>query len=208
MLWVAAFSGLWTSEVHAQADADASNCGPLANHYGPFDYRTQQDKLKIVEDSHFTPQVEALIKGSSGAIEADIGYTLTAFPNHPRALMAMARLGEKLKTPHPRYTRYSVACYFDRAIRFAPSDTVVRILYARFLAKQARLSDALTQLDVAATQAKDNPFSHYNIGLAFFDLGQYDKALVQAHSAAAMGFERTELMDKLKGVNQWQEAVD
>lgn len=197
---------LWATQAHSQTDM--GNCGSLANHYGPYDFRTQQDKLKVVEDAHFTPQVEALIRGSSGYVESDIGYVLHTFPNHPRALMAMARLGEKLKTPHPRYTRYSVACYFDRAIRFAPSDTVVRILYARFLAKQARPSEALTQLDVAATQAKDNPFSHYTLGLAFFDLGQYDKALVQAHTAAAMGFERTELMDKLKGANQWQEAAD
>lgn len=205
LLFVICSGILWATQ--AQAQTERSNCGSLANHYGPFDYRTQQDKLKVVEDAHFTPQVEALIKGSSGALEADIGYVLTAFPNHPRALMAMARLGEKLKTPQPRYTRYSVACYFDRAVRFAPSDTVVRILYARFLAKQERPSEALTQLDVAVLQAKDNPFSHFNIGLAFFDLGQFDKALTQAHTAAALGFDRTELMDELKRVNQWQEAA-
>ena len=197
---------LWATP--AQAQTEGGNCGSLATGYGPYDYRTQQYKLKVVEDAHFTPEVEALIRGSSGAIESDLGYTLHTFPNHPRALMAMARLGEKLKTPQPRYARYSVACYFDRAIRFAPSDTVVRILYARYLAKQARPDEALTQLDVAVTQAKDNPFSHYNIGLAFFDLGQYDKARVQAHTAAAMDFERTELTDKLKSANQWQEAVN
>lgn len=195
---------LWSTQAHSQTDM--GNCGPLST--GSNDYRTQQGRLKVVEDAHFTPGVEALIAGSSGAIESDLGYTLQIFPNHPRALMAMARLGEKLKTEQPRYARYSVECYFDRAIRFAPSDTVVRILYARFLAKKARPSEALQQLDVAVTQAKDNPFSHYNIGLAFFDLGQYDKALDQAHKAAAMGFERTELMDKLKGANKWQEAVD
>ena len=37
-------------------------CGALGNHYGPFDYRTQRDKLKIVEDYHFNAGVEALVR--------------------------------------------------------------------------------------------------------------------------------------------------
>lgn len=39
-------------------------------------------------------------------------------------------------------------------------------------------------------------------------MGQYDKALVQAHKALALGLERTELVDQLKAANQWQEPAN
>lgn len=195
--------------VHAHAQGAPNNCGSIANHYGPFDYRTQRDKLKIVEEFHFTPEVEALIRGNTASNPGpDIAYTLHTSPNHVRALMALVRLGEKMKTPQPPGVAFPIECYFDRAIRFEPDDTVVRILYAQFLNKHDRTGEALQQLDIAVSYAKDNAFSHYNIGLAYFDLRQFDKALAQAHKAAALGFERTELSDLLKGVNKWQEPAN
>lgn len=192
----------------AIAQSGVANCGPIANHYGPFDYRTQKDRLKVVDEHHFTPEVEALIRGKSSLdIEADIAYTLHTSPNHHRALIAMTRLGEKRKMPKLPRAAYSIECYYDRAIRFVPNDTVVRALFAQYLAKNGRIGEALSQLDAAVTYAKDNPLSHYNIGLVYFDLGQYDKALVQAHKALELELDRTELSDLLKGVNQWREPA-
>lgn len=200
-------STIWGAHAHAQGAPN--NCGSIANHYGPFDYRTQRDKLKIVEEFHFTSAVESLLRGKTSINPGpDIAYTLHTSPNHHRALMALVRLTEKLKTPQPPGMIRPVECYFDRAIRFAPDDTVVRILYAQFLTKHDRTDESLRQLDAAVLYAKDNSFSHYNIGLAYFDLRQFDKALAQAHKAAALGFERTELANLLKGVNKWQEPAN
>lgn len=193
---------------HAQAADGVSNnpCGPLrGGFYGPYDYRTDRDKLHVVEEFHFTPEVEALIRGRSGYLGGDLSYTLRSFPNHHRALMAVVRFEEKMKTTRPEALEYPVECYFERAIRFREDDTVVRCLYAQYLGKRKRPQEALQQLEVAVTHAEDNPFSHYNIGLIFFELGQYDRALQQAHKAKALGFERTELADMLKRVNKWQE---
>ncbi len=207
LMFVLYASTIWAGHAHAQGAPNS--CGSIANHYGPFDYRTHRDQLKIVEEYHFTPEVEALIRGHTASNPGpDIAYTLHTSPNHVRALMALVRLGDKMKTTQPAGVAYPVECYFDRAIRFAPDDTVVRILYAQFLSKHDRTGEALKQLEVAVSYAKDNGFSHYNIGLAYFDLKQYDKALAQAHKAAALGFERTELPDLLKGVNKWHEPAN
>lgn len=206
LLSVLCINAMWSIDAHAQNEV--SVCGSIANHYGPYDYRTERDKLKIVEEFHFTPEVEALIRGKSGWLEGDIAYTLHTSPNHHRALMAMARLAEKMKTSKLPHAAYSVGCYFDRAIRFRPDDTVVRVLYAQFLAKNGKPNESVQQLDIAVDYAKDNAFSHYNIGLAYFDIGQFDKALAQAHKAAAMGFDRTELAGLLKGVKKWQEPIN
>ena len=204
-LMLVLFAGMMgAAPAHSQVDA-TGGCGPLANHYGPFDYRTQRDKLPIVEGTHFTPEVAALIRGNTGSIGGDLGYTLRTFPNHLRALMAMARLAERLKTPEIPDMHYSVECYFIRAIRFAPDDPLVRIVYAQYLAKNKKLDAALKELQEADFYAKDNGFTHYNIGLVYFDLIQYDKARAQAQKALQLGLDGTTLVDKPKSVNQWKE---
>ena len=191
----------------AIAQTAGSSCGPLyaEGQYGPFDYRTDRDKLPIVLGAHFTPEVEALVRGKTSTIGADIDYTLRAIPNNHRALMAMMRLGEKQKTPQPVGSRYSVQCWFERAITFRPDDAVVRMIYSGYLGKQGRLPEANAQLEQATVYAKDNAFTHYNIGLHYFDLKNYDKALAQAHQAIALGFGQTALREQLQRVGKWSE---
>ena len=89
--------------IFSQSRADVNDyvCGSLQNGYGPHDYRSDKDKLQIVEQYHMTPKVVNLVAGESGYIGGDLDYTLRAFPNHHVALMAMAKLGEKEKTDKP-----------------------------------------------------------------------------------------------------------
>ena len=190
----------------AQAAAQgAAMCGDLWNAYGPYDYRSDRDKLGIVERFHFTPQVEALIRGKSGHIGGDIDYTLRAFPNHHRALIALTRYAERLKTDKPPRAGYTVDCYFDRALRFRPDDHVVRMIYASHLARTGRGPLALQHLEAAKQLVQDNPLSIYNIGLLYFDMKEYDKALEMAHQALALDLPRTELKDQLKAAGRWVE---
>ncbi|MDB5850133.1 MAG: hypothetical protein JWP29_3885, partial [Rhodoferax sp.] len=122
-----------------QAHSQESGCGPIQNAYGPFDYRFEKgNSLYLVESAHFTPVVEALIRGNAGYLGGDLDYTLRAFPNHHRALMAVMRYGEKTKSPQPPNLRYTVECYFVRALQFKPDDTIVKLIYASFLGKNSR----------------------------------------------------------------------
>jgi tetratricopeptide (TPR) repeat protein len=191
------------------AQAQGSGCGPLENHYGPFDYRTQRDRLLIVEKFHFTPGVEALSRGNTNMhLAADISYLMRTSPNHHRGLVALMRLAEREKSPQPQHLQYSVDCYFERAIRFRKDDTIVRILFAQYLHKQKRTPDALRELSTASRLAADNGFTHYNIGLVYFELGEFDLALEQAHKARALGFDQPELAEMLKGKNRWKDAAN
>ena len=191
----------------AAAQMAPSQCGPLANAYGPYDYRTDKDKLPIVEKFHYTPEVEALIRGKSGHIGGDLEYTLRAFPNHHRALISMMRLGDRVKAPRVPGAQYDVECYFVRGVAFRPDDVTARMLFATFLNSKNRKPEALKQLDFVQTLAANNPFTHYNLGLVYFDVGAFDKALSQAHRAQELGFLRPELAGKLKAANRWAESV-
>lgn len=181
------------------------SCGSLTNAYGPFDYRTDKDKLGIVEGAHFTPDVENLKKGQAGYLGGDIDYTLRAFPNHHRALMAMMRYGEKRHSDHPTDTRYSIGCYFNRALRFRSDDDMVRMIYANYLSKKGKKLEAIEQLKQIQSISDENANLHYNLGLVFFDLKDYEKSLAHAHKAYGNGFPLPGLRDKLKRVGKWKE---
>ena len=205
---VTALSAALLSGVPAAAQPQANGCGDLANAFGPYDYRTERgNNLWLVESTHFKPDMEALIRGLRGSpVGSELDYTLRAFPNHHRALVSMMRLGEKQKTTQPVGARYSVECYFDRALRFRPDDTITRMLYARFLSKNNRDAEAIKQLEAAVSTAGDNAFTYYNIGLIYFDMKLYDRAAAQARKAAALGFERPDLRVSLQQVGKWVDA--
>jgi tetratricopeptide (TPR) repeat protein len=191
------------------AYADNLNCGTLKiSGNGPFDYRNERDELSKVEGAHFTEVVEALIRGTTNnSPGGDIGFTLAVFPNNHRALIAMMKLGEREKTDKPSGSRYSVECWFDRALRFRPDDSVVRMIYSGYLDSKGRLSDANSQLDAARAYAKDSAITHYNIGLHYLKLNNPEQALLQAHQAIALGWTQNNLRAQLLKIGKWREPL-
>jgi tetratricopeptide (TPR) repeat protein len=182
-------------------------CGSLENAVGPFDYRKPHPSEKqLVEGAHFTPPVEGLLRGATARLPAgDIAYTLRAFPNHHRALIATIRLAQREKTDKPAQMPYSVDCWLDRATRFQPDDAVVRMIFASWLGPRGRRDEAMAQLSQAERVAGDSAFTHYNLGLSYLELGAFDKALAKAHLARALGMTRTDLADRLRASGQWHE---
>jgi uncharacterized protein (TIGR02996 family) len=192
----------------AFAQGAGVGCGSIANAFGPYDYRTERgNHLALVEGAHFTPQVEALISGITGPIGTELDYTLRAYPNHHRALLSLVRFGKKSKSPQPRGLKYPVECYFDRALRFRPDDTTVRMIYANYLFDNGRADEADGQLAQVDILAGENAFTHYNVGLIYFEQKRFEKAMEQARKAYALGFERPELRDKLKAAGVWTDAA-
>lgn len=195
-----------TGTARAVEDAEGG-CGDLANPvYGPFDYRrANRQQRDLVEHAHFTRGVETLTRTKTGAFGWDIGYTLRAFPNHPRALLTMQRLVASQKRNPATDAIYTIECYYERALRFQPDDHVIRLLYANFLIVGDKGDEAVKQLDYVSVEAADNPFTQFNVGMLYFDLKNYDRALEQAHKAAALGFNRPDLRDRLSKVGRWAE---
>lgn len=189
----------------AQSEMSACNMD-LRNPFGPFDYRTaSEDKREIVETNHFTEQVEGLIRGQTGPIGGDIAYTLRAFPNHPRALMAMARLAQREEKPTPKGSRYSVDCWFARALAFQPDDPQVHLVFGVALLLDGKSTPAIEQLHIAEASLPDNPNVAYNLGLAYFETKDFDKSLKYAHQAYSLGFPLPGLRDKLKRAGRWKD---
>jgi len=189
----------------AMADAE-KECGTLEWNYGPYDYRyITPHQRKLVETAHFTAGTENLTESATGNFGADLKYTLSVFPNHPRALLAMERLALKEKRDPPFGARYSVECFYERALRYKPDDHVPRMLYVNYLIKKNRLAEARKHLEYAVKLTEESPLTQLNAGLLYFDMKDYDKALEQAHRVIALGSDRRELRDRLTSVGRWVE---
>jgi tetratricopeptide (TPR) repeat protein len=189
--------------------AQSSVCGdPFAKaSNGPYDYRTASAATRsVVESRHFTPDVRAMRRGTSTKeVAADIAYTLRVFPNHHQALMTMGDWSLKVRQNPAPGGQYTVECWFDRAIRFAPNDAMVKMVYGTYLIKHGKSKEAVAQLEAARAEAGDNANVHYNLGLAYVDLKRYDKALDSAHAAYRLGFPFPGLKNKLQRVGAWRE---
>lgn len=199
----ASFSIFAAAPVAAQG---AAVCGSLENHFGPFDYRTSYDKHAIVERFHFTPDVEHLRRGASTTrIGGDISYVLRVFPNHPRALDAMARLSEREKKPTPGGSTYSIDCWFERGMRFRADDEVVKMLYGMHLLRVGKHQESIKYLELARKSGPPNANIHYNLGLAYMRLGKHEAALENAHVAYGLGFPLAGLRNQLVRAGKWRE---
>lgn len=198
----------------------AAICGSLQNNNGPYEYRPdhyrpapldrvpQSEKLRIVETNHFSAGVAALVKGQTARHPGvDLDFMLREFPNHHRGLAALLKVARgglniaMVGLPLP------AECYFDRALRFAPNDTVARLLYAQFLILRSRTEEANAEIDSAVSYAEESLLTHYNCGLMYFEAKNFEAALRQAHYVYARGFEATPLEKQLRAVGQWREAA-
>lgn len=194
---VACLSLCWAVQLPAQ---EVPGCGVLQNAYGPYDYRDpirKRDNLPIVESFHFTPEVESLRHGASGSVLSDLKYTLRAFPNHHRALKAIARFvleGGRIPMDD---SIPSADCYFDRAIAFQPDDAAVRVIYANYLFKRGAREDARKEYEEALRLAPDSAEINYVAGLFFVDAGDLERAKKLADVAYSKGYPLPGLKKKI-----------
>lgn len=185
--------------------------------YGPYDYTNAEDrarKLPIVESSHFTPEVENLIRGVSGKVFSDLDYTLRAFPNHHRALYAFSKYElrelKKMKQQRlykPLTSRFgfpgTAECYFERAIYWRPNDPVVHLLYGIFLHLSGSLDTALKEYKVSEKIQPNSADLQYNLGLLYFDRKEYAIAKEHAIKAYKLGYPLPGLRKKLSSIGYW-----
>lgn len=210
-LCIAAGSG---HVIAAGADLNDMMCGELRNHFGPFDYRTASAfNKRLVETPHFHPQFAAVIAGKRIAekreVMDDLNYTLRVFPNHPGALMAIDRAGIIYKSERPPKADWTLECYYQRAKRYAPDDGIVYYTYASYLQRRGRVKDSREQLERAVelleTDSRTNGNILYNIGLAWFELREFEKAQDYAERAEREGFNLPGLKAKLQRGGHWKD---
>lgn len=195
---------------HPPEQQPAPSCGRLESRkgqLGPVDYRTVSPyTIAFVEARHFPTHVELLQRGArSGSVGGDLQFMLETFPNHPRALRATAELFRRNGGRMSEYMTLGIECLFNRAIAYRSDDADVRIIYADDLLKRRRPAEAREHVLVAESLIKDNPRLHYNVGLLFLDLEDFDRATVHAKKAYELGFDLPGLRNRLRKAGKWDQ---
>jgi tetratricopeptide (TPR) repeat protein len=199
-----------TTSVNLYARPAPPHCGELYNAHvynRPFDYYNSEDKhlLDLVEMAHFTSNVENLRHGNTGTLGGELSYTLVMFPNHPRALAAMAKLSLREKNLKPKGSKYSIECFFDRAIRAKPNDGVIRMIYGEYLIKAGQPDKATAQLEAAISLQPEDPTINYNLGLLYMQRKDYERAKTHAKKAYELGFPLPGLKNQLIKAGKWED---
>lgn len=144
--------------------------------------------LPMVDKAHFTPDVvQNLFRGHSTArLEGDLDYTLRAFPNHHRALLAMARFQLLHQNNFPNNLT-PAECYLQRAAVFSPNDPNIPFLYGFYLHREGLYNKALSQYKKSERMAPDNPTLHYYMAKLYLETDEKGKATQHAERASSLG---------------------
>ena len=207
---------------NAAATQGGWDCGdPFANKSKHLvdDYTEQSADVKyhlfLVQKTHFFDYFKKL--STTNLSDNDVmeilhnfDYTLRHFPNHHGALYGVSQMERRLggKLPQKAFFQRgdwhrSLACYVERAMKFAPNDPGIYLVYAIHLHRQKNYKEAMELYKMSEEIKPDSMELQYNFGLLYFDLKEYDLSKKYAKRAYELGHQLPGLKRKLKRINKW-----
>ena len=200
-----------TSEAPSGVISDSafsSECGPLPEVLdGRVDYRDREAPrtaerawaVSTVDHNHTTPAETEMRKTKPyyPFVKSNLDFTLRHIPNHARALQLLIQydLGGG-----PVYNYPPTRCYFDWARTYAPTDPMVMQLGGYYFYKKGDRHLAEKWYLQAVALDPGSAEAHYNLGLFYFDDGDYKSAAEHAAAAYAAGYPLQGLRNKLARV--------
>ena len=163
------------------------------DYYNPGTSTDEKAIFENVHSYHLQPAYDALKRGNWKSAHDNFEFILNGFPNSPQALNGMSELCvNKWKSP-----QCDADSWFDKAIGRNPSIATTWVIYGIHLERKKLPREAVEKFEHALELNPDDINAHYNLGLAFFDLKEYDKANEQAQTSYALGAPLPGLRDKL-----------
>jgi tetratricopeptide (TPR) repeat protein len=139
---------------------------------------------------------------------AEFDYVLRAFPNHPDILRAVIEL-EFVRTRAPeRIYAYQTPpeCYIQRGIAFRPDQPHLHQLMGLYLQRLGQIDGAIESYQGALELDPRSSEIHYNLGLAYTQKKDYERAMHHARVAYDLGFPLPGLRNRLRALGVWKDA--
>ena len=173
------------------------------DYYNPGTGTDEKAIFENVHSYHLQPAYDALKRGNWKSAHDNFEFILNGFPNSPQALNGMSELCvNKWKSP-----QCDADSWFDKAIARNPTIATTWVIYGIHLERKKLPREAVEKFEHALELNPDDINAHYNLGLAYFDLKEYDKANQQAQRSYALGAPLPGLRDKLMRAGAWKPAA-
>lgn len=151
-----------------------------------------------VQNHHLEPGRAEAAKGRYGAALEHYEFILRYYPNHPHALASLTDLCQKWKAR---------ACdaegWIKKGIDRNPKAPQTYLLHGMYLHKEKRLKEAVKAYHRAIELAPDSVNAHYNLGLAYVELKEYDLANRHAVQSYQLGAFLPGLRVRLEKAGKW-----
>ena len=163
----------------------------------------EQQHLKSV-NLHLPAGQDNLAKGQYEGAVANAEFVLRYFPNHPQGLSLLSATCLRWNTPKCDAT---ADAWFQKAIARNPDAVPTYMLYAFHLQRKGHLKEAVDAYRRAVALAPESVTAHYNLGLAYIELKQYDLANQHAQKSYQLGAPLPGLRTRLEKLGKWNANV-
>jgi tetratricopeptide (TPR) repeat protein len=162
-------------------------------------YAQPSQLLRTVEHNHLGLGQQRLREKSYSRAFNEFTFILTAFPNHPQALLGMVELCNAWRSPN-----CGMEERFAKAIAVNPDAAGTYVIQGIYLARIGKNAAAIESYKRAVALQPDLSSAHYNLGLAYFEAKQYSLSNEYAQKAYSLGFQLPGLRDKLQRAGHWK----
>jgi tetratricopeptide (TPR) repeat protein len=186
---------------------DNSNCGIVSGQLvGGVDSYGYLDYINPADQSHLAKANQNYFRlpdaSDPNAYPKNVTKPLRISPNHHQALYAMMNYYKgPRRDKHDEGKGYSMECYFKRANFHSPKDATVYMLHGMYYHWKSDWTNSEKQYLQASKLQPGDIQINYNLGLMYFEKGDYESAAKQARIAYDGGFPMEGLRRKLKKVN-------
>ena len=181
------------------APASFAQKGDL-DYYAPRRTQVEIELFNNVQSHHLPLGRDRTASGDYEAALKEFGFILYYYPNHTPALAGLSELCLKWKSPKCDVVADNI---YSKAIARNPEAAQSYVVYAMHLHRKNKLDDAVKSYKRAVELAPNSVNAHYNLGLAYTDLKQYDQANLHAQKSYSLGVTLPGLRTRLEKVGKW-----
>jgi tetratricopeptide (TPR) repeat protein len=178
---------------------------PLELEAAEYDYYSHNPRVQrgvqVILDYHWDRAVSAANNLRYRIGIDELGFILKWIPNHPQALLLLSNLTTSLD--HAADAKP----YFEKAIEFGPQYESSYTVYGIHLFKSGRFKDSIEKFNSALVINSESSEIHYNLGLAYFAIEDYEKAEIHAQHAYRLEYPLPGLKNKLKSIGRWVSSI-
>ena len=172
------------------------------DYYAPRTTSEQVIQLKNVEEYHIGPGQAKTAQRFYPSAQQEFEFILRYYPNHPKALSLLSDLCQRWPV-----RTCNADAWFEKAIKRNPNVSQTYHLYGIHLHRKKQLKEAVQAYRRAIELAPKSMYAHYDLGLAYADLQQYDLANQHAQKSYQLGAYMPGLRNKLEKVGKWDPTV-